>query len=444
MELLWSLVYLALFIWIMPKIPFFKNSGISASGIRIFFALKVIMGIALILVYRYYYPPGSADIFNYFNDSKVLHSALAINPYDYLSMITGIGDDAPHLMHYYDKMNFWLKDFNYNMFNDNKTVIRFNAIVMLFSFKNIFVHTYIINIFSLAGLVGIYRFLRQIIKTKKLIALIVVALPPSLLFWGSGLLKEGIVLFALGMLLFAIAQISRNQYSYRPYFILMFALAVFSISKFYVLLAVIPAMLSFYAAKTTGKDWLAFLSVHLLLLIGIFILPYIGLPDIPELISKKQHDFINYVHSLNHVGSYIESPKLSTNFWDFILHGFRGLFITLFRPHPFEVHNLATIPATLENVITALLIIASLIFRNKQLHTKSLLFLMSFTVILFALAGMTTPVLGALVRYKIPAQPFLYALLLMSINWDAITNRLERKWAVVLKYEMKLEHYLFN
>ena len=119
MELLWSLPYLVTLIWLVPKIKFFRNSGISPVGLRLFFGLKSFMGIALVLVYSYYYPPGSADIFNYFNDGKVLFSALQTSPLDYLRMMTGIQDDASHLMHYYDQMNFWLKDFNYNLFTNN-------------------------------------------------------------------------------------------------------------------------------------------------------------------------------------------------------------------------------------------------------------------------------------------------------------------------------------
>lgn len=444
MEIVWSLPYLALLIWLVPKIPFFRQSGLSTLGLRLFFGLKAITGVGLILVYSYYYPPGSADVFNYFEDGQILFSALTTEPLDYFRMVTGIGSDAPHLMYYYDQMSFWLKDFNYNLFNDNKTVIRFNALVMLFSFKNIYVHTYFMNLFSLAGLVGIFRFLHQIIRTSKSIALIVVVLPPSLLFWGSGLLKEGIVIFALGILLYAITKIINHPGKLSPYLALIFALALFSISKFYVLFAILPALISYFIARKTGKNWLSFVGIHLVLLALIFLLPTLGFPDIPELISRKQNDFINYVNSLNHVGSYIESPMLTSNFWDFIIQGFRGLFITLFRPHPLEVHNMAMIPAAFENLLTLILIVTALILRNKQIKIRAFLFQVSFAVILFALAGMTTPVLGALVRYKIPAQPFLYGLLLMGINWKVVEQFLSRFLPDYNQLRNKLNSYLFK
>lgn len=422
MELLWSLPYLATLIWLVPKISLFKRSEISPAGIRVLFTLKALTGITLILIYTYYYPPGTADIYHYFNDGKILYSALNTAPLDYFRMLTGINDNAPHLMHYYDQMNFWLKDFNYNLYNDNRTVIRFNALVMLISFKNIYIHAYIMNILALAGLVGIFQFLVKIIKTGRTIALVAVALPPSLLFWGSGLLKEGIVIFALGLLLHAVTSLSMSRNNYIAWFNLLLALAVFGISKFYVLFAILPALLSYWIAPKTGKTLLTFSAVHILLLAAIFLLPQIGFPDIPELISRKQNDFINYVHSLNHVGSYIARPRLTPEFGDFMWQAIQGFFITLFRPHLFEVHNAAMVPAAFENLATILLIVAAVFIRNKNVQLKPVLICLSFTAILFALAGMSTPVLGALVRYKNPALPFLYGLLLMSIDWNKFSS----------------------
>jgi hypothetical protein len=440
MEIIYSLPYLALIIWLLPKIPFFRNSGLTPLTLRALISLKALTGIGLVMVYTYYYPVGSSDIFNYFQDGKVLHSALSHSPNDYFRMLLGINDQSPHLMYYYDQMDFWLKDFNYDMFNDNRTVIRFNALVMIFSLKNIYVHTYIMNVLALIGLIGIYRFLTSTLHINKIISLIAIALPPSLLFWGSGLLKEGIVLFALGLLVFGIYQINKNSYNVRPYITLAFSLLIFSISKFYVLLAISPAIISFFVNKKIHKPILVYSIIHLVLYLSIFLLPLIdALPNIPQVIANKQNDFINFVHSLNHVGSYIETPILTSNIIDFTLQGLRGFFVTLFRPHLLEVHNFAALPAALENLITIGLITIIPFARNRHFKLNYLLFGLSFTLILFALSGMTTPVLGALVRYKIPAQPFLYAILLMSINW----TWLERRFKLASGFE-KIQNRIFT
>lgn len=445
MEFIWSLPYLAVILWLIPQLPFFRNIEISTAGIRLILFLKSIMGIALILVYSMYYNPESADLFNYFQDGKILFSSLKVNYTDYLRMITGIGDNAPHLMHYYDQMNFWLKDFNYNLFNDNRTVIRFNAIVMLFSMENIYVHAYIMNILSVTGLLGIYTFIRKVLYIPQGIALLVTIIPPSLLFWGSGLLKEGILLFALGLFLNGVSILLTKNNCIKACIIIIISIAIFSISKFYVLMALIPGTISLWLSKHYKRSTVIFTSIHVILYLSIFILPHInGLPDIPQIIAQKQNDFIRYVHSLNEVGSFIESPFLKPDFFTFTFQAFRGAAITLFRPHIFEVYNAATIPAAIENTLTIILLLMVIMTKHQKTPLKTILFCISFTFILFALAGMTTPVLGALVRYKIPAQPFLYAALLVHIDWKIPQKYIEFLWPGFTKHGTRLQKFLFT
>jgi hypothetical protein len=44
------------------------------------------------------------------------------------------------------------------------------------------------------------------------------------------------------------------------------------------------------------------------------------------------------------------------------------------------------------------------------------LFCFTFTIVLFLIIGLTTPIIGAIVRYKIPALPFLVFGLLLCVN----------------------------
>jgi hypothetical protein len=46
-------------------------------------------------------------------------------------------------------------------------------------------------------------------------------------------------------------------------------------------------------------------------------------------------------------------------------------------------------------------------------------FCITFVVVLFVLSGIATPVVGALVRYKVPALPFLVIALLLVVKDNA-------------------------
>ena len=194
MELFLSSIYIAFFSWLILKLRFFNVKGISPWIFVFIFGIKLLSALALTIIYTYYYTDRStADIFKYFDDSKVLFSALHKNPIDYFKMVTGIGADSPHLKHYYLDCNYWYKKYNYLMYNDNRTIIRFNAIVLLFSFGKFFVHNVFMSFLSLIGLMAIYKVFVENFASKKVELLVAIFLLPSVLLWTSGTLKEGLV-----------------------------------------------------------------------------------------------------------------------------------------------------------------------------------------------------------------------------------------------------------
>ena len=77
------------------------------------------------LIYTYHYTDRSlADIYKYFDDAKYMYGAVWTSPIDFLSMLTGIGNDTPHFNLYYDQMNNWFREYESNLYNDNPTLIR--------------------------------------------------------------------------------------------------------------------------------------------------------------------------------------------------------------------------------------------------------------------------------------------------------------------------------
>ena len=102
----------------------------------LFLALKVLAGVGMYWLYTSYYPDRStADIFKYFDDSKVMFDALFEQPGDYFKMLFGIANEGAHFDEsYYQQMNHWFRKWERGIYNDSHTIIRFNALVRLFSF----------------------------------------------------------------------------------------------------------------------------------------------------------------------------------------------------------------------------------------------------------------------------------------------------------------------
>jgi len=76
-----------------------------------------------------------------------------------------------------------------------------------------------------------------------------------------------------------------------------------------------------------------------------------------------------------------------------------------------------------ENIFVILLLILSIIFRMKPLKNKDILiFLFSFSVLLFILIGYTNPIAGNIIRHKIPGITFLLIAVIIFIDERKFLN----------------------
>ncbi len=426
----WILVtgYLFLFIALILRAPGLDGIGIPRSWFLGVFCLKVLSGISLGLIYTYYYSDrATADTFKFFDDSKIMFDALFSKPYDFIRMFTGIGGDAPELRKYYTEMDFWLnKDV---MFNDNKTIIRLNVLFRFFSMNKYFVHVVFINFISFVGLVCIFKTLASYIPSAAKLIFCSTFLLPSVMFWGSGLLKDGLLIFALGMMLYTFNQLLSNQVKAKTVciFLLSFVLLIFT--KLYVLISIFPGMIAWVWARK-NKGWnvaFKFVSAYLLYFIIVFNLQHI-FPEynVADIIYWKQKNF-NTLVELTKAKSVIEIPQLDYGLKSILINSPTAFFNTLLRPFPSDVHGNPFILISLfENILIVLVVVATFIYRKKDIDPVSplILFSLFFVLLMFVLAGLITPIIGALVRYRVPALPFLLFLLISGIDHDRLLGRL--------------------
>ncbi len=426
-------IYLLFFVFVLKKINFFKNiPGLSYQYIVFFFLLKVAFGITLSLLYRYYYDPDTADIYKYFNDGLYLYGVLWENPADYLRILTGIGIHSEHVDLYLSDMPYWFRPWESPLYNDNRVIIRFNALVALFSFGHIHVHTVFVNFLSFTGLVALYKFFLNYIPGYKIPLLKWgIFLFPSLLFWGSGLLKEGLLIGCFGMALYLTDYIVANKNNFKRIYwpnviILMACLWILLLLKPYILVLFLPCLIGFYISQ--NKNFLQTQLSYVLLFTGLLIpviLLHLLLPEFDpiRLIANKQNNLINLSHAVN-ANSLLHSNYLQPEFWDILINAPGGFLTTLLRPHIMEVDSVLSFFAAIENLIMLLIIITSVIYSSgiKQLPITWLSFW--FSLAGFAFIGLTSPVAGAIVRYKIMMLPFLWVFVLSIINKKAIQSLL--------------------
>lgn len=86
--------YTILFIIIIKKLRFFDLPNIEKNALSLVFIFKIISGITLWAIYTFYYTDrATADIFKYFDDSKIMYDAAFNKPLDFFKMITGINNN---------------------------------------------------------------------------------------------------------------------------------------------------------------------------------------------------------------------------------------------------------------------------------------------------------------------------------------------------------------
>lgn len=463
---------------------FFESSGISKTILAVLFIVKIILGNILGYIYQYYYQTGG-DTFVFLQDGSIMYQALFTHPAHYFQMLFCINSSADYLQPYYNNMSLWHDKYN-DLFNDNHVFIRLNALIRIFSFGYYKVHIVFICFLSMLGLTAIYKTFIPYLENKKKELLVAVFLVPSVLFWSSGVTKEGLLFFGLGLFMYFFHKLIYEKFSFAAILGTFLTLLLLVFLKVYVLIALLPSLLAIsWIAKTGNKlVGIKYLTVYVVcLLLGIsisFVFPnYNPMKMIANtqreftdmtrggtyLISSRYYVYIapenkndiipignnqykikqgsNYVYWKNYIpedtlratnskdtstytiysqsvkaGSSIEMKLLSPDLVSSIKH-IPSAFITVFvRPHLFEANSILSLCAAIENLIILVLFLACLFFLPRILkqgisHPEMFLFCLSFVFFLFILIGLTASVMGAMVRYKTPALPFLIIALLI-------------------------------
>lgn len=427
MHILLTCAYIAAFVYIIRKWSFFKLDGIPTSWATYLFLLKIISGVVLGLIYTYHYTDTkTTDTFKFFNDSTILFQSIRNHPYDFFRMLTGYDADAEDLRSYYLKMDAWL---NTNLlFNDNRTIIRLNAIFHFFSLGFYYIHVVFLNFLSFTGLFCLFKVFEKECPARKKELLLYTFLFPSTLFWGSGLLKDGLLLFGLGVFVFHYYNYLKNPDQHKRLIPLLLSIGLLSITKFYIIILLSPGLVTWWiiGKYDLKKPALLISAAYLIFFIVAFNF-YRVIPEynLAAMLYWKQFNFFGFATAVESK-SLIEIPRLGLDTWSVLKNVPQAFFTTYFRPFFHDIKgNPLVLLSVLENCI--LFIITFITIRNYNKPTQSdkgfLWVSIFFILTLYILIGLTTPVLGAIVRYKIPALPFLgFVVVSLSKKSKIFTN----------------------
>ena len=405
-------VYLILFAWLLTKIKFVNNSGLSTKIIIGLFVLKVLTGCvyALIMMEK----NGLADTIYFHKEGLKEYHLLLNDPKQYVINFfhSGYQNGYDGLL---SSQNSYWKDLQGNM------IIRFLSVCNVFSFGNYYVNVIFYNFVIFFGGIGLYRVYDSIYPNKSFLLVSTCFLLPSLLIYTSTIHKEGLIFAAIGLAVYNMyAMLNKNRFAWWRLIYILLAITFIFLQRNYVLLAMLPAILAWVVVSK--KKYSPFLTFLIIYFLGIFIFftvqflsPKINLP---QSIINKQADFQQF----STASTYVQLDTLQPNFKSFILNAPQAFGHGFLRPFITDIKLSASLfPLALEIFIYEIVFLFFIFFRDEKVFADPFIcFGFFFAMSILLIIGYTIPIIGAIVRYRSIYLPFLLTPVLCTINWQKI------------------------
>lgn len=401
-----------------------RISAADGSGVKRFFwpalVFKLLAGICLGLLYRYYYNGG--DTFAYFEESTKLSALARSDLLLYLRFLRS-GDES---------FTAW----------NSLTLLQPRALFMIkiVSVANLFSHdNYWINslYFSFVSFLSAWMLVKAITRFSDPIRHVTVAgflFFPSVVFWSSGLMKESLAIAAL----FFLAAVFLKAWMREPLSLWTWVLTLISLwllwrLKYYYLAVFLPIAFASLIVRLLflGRWNDAPKFYHPVVWCGVFLIPLVVIallrpnfhPDrFLHVVVSNYRDF----QMLSAQDDLIHYQALEPTVASVLTNAPWALFSGLFRPLPWEAGTALKFFMSVENILLLILSVAALSNIPKVLRSPNRLLLFSvalYVVILCVFLALSTPNFGTLARYRVGFLPFFF--LLIAIE-NPVLIRLER------------------
>jgi len=410
-------LYAALFLRLICRWNFFDISGVRKNHLVFFFLLKVTAGLTLTLVYTYYYTDrDKADIYRYFNDSKIISSVLFTNPLAWLKIITGIGTyDTGTFEYLHNTWHFThpVGDF----ITTNAFLIRVISLLNYFSGFNIYIDTLLLNCITFMAITVIFKTLRPYFDEFQQILYIPFFIAPSFVFWSSGLLKEGLMF--IGLALYLKGWLNNDKSFALRVILVLIGFFIVASTKIYV--AAVLGLCSVFLPVNTDKRavlWLARIACFAFI---IFLMNYVSGANFCERVIDKRNEFI-LLGMEEHSNSALPFTTLTPDCGQLLQLLPLALFTAVVRPFFFE-YNLFAVLFGCENAILFCFLATLLYLFYRKPAGKRLwlvFFCFSFAILNYIVIGITVPIIGAIVHYRIVAIPFLTLGVFLMIDLEKL------------------------
>jgi hypothetical protein len=405
--------------WSLTKIRFVQNAGLANAVIIAIFVCKIMAG--LVNGWLTHFTP-EVDTWKYHSDGLIEYHLLFSNPKEYFTNLFYTGYSYAYEGVLQTQHSYW---------NDLKTnlMIKLVSVFHVFSGGNYYVNVILYNFLAFFGHIALYRAFREVYKARPWLLICVVFLLPSLLYFSSAIHKEGLMLAAIGIIVFNVQQgLHHTGFGFRRWAAVVLPLCLVFLLRNYVVFALLPALAGWVLAKKIRvAPVLIFLMVYLVAAVVFFnlhkVFPAVNLP---AYMVQKQSDFFE----LEKANTAIPLHTLQPHFTSYVKNAAQALQHVLCRPFFSDaVLSKFLLPFSVELLFYGIVILAFFFLRKTAVSFNHpfVLFGFFFALSVCLIVGYTVPVIGAIVRYRAIYLPFLIAPFLLQLDWDKILRLIKIK-----------------
>jgi hypothetical protein len=386
--------------------------------------MKILGAIGLCLIYVYYYRSGG-DTLNYNDDSSALLKLFYYSSSDFFKVwLSPLSRETN---------SYFTIDTGYLIYSTDSNAFMVDRLLVplkFISFDSYIISSVLMGALSFTGVWKLYTVFCDYYPYLYKHFAVTVLFVPSVIFWGSGLLKDSWTLAAAGWFCYSFHNlfIKRVSFLSSSIFLTISILLMIAI-KPYIFLGLFPGALLWVSWSRLNKIQSVFVKIIVAPIVLVF--GVAGGFFIWSLASSSLGQYSSFDGILNKASvsyldlqqDYYQGSAFDIGFFEPTMGGILSKFpiataTGLFRPFMWEARNVVMIASGIENMLILIFVLFVFVRKpwvaiNSTFSNPLVLFCLIFALFFAFSVALSTSNFGALVRLRIPMIPFFLSGLVM-------------------------------
>lgn len=394
--------YAIVFLWIIRRSRLLSLPEISVKWLELFFLVKALASV--LLTYYFFHMKSNTDMVSYYQSGQQIFHLFKNDPVIFFKIMTGYLDSSTQ--NFINTLHAWDVYPWDRSLNENRLIIRLNAIISFFSVGIPYVHALVFSFLSTIGSILLIKSCTGFLNSKQILAgLTGFLIFPTVLIWTSVISKESIVVCLLGCIFYSIKLLTTGRQKVKWIIVFMFSILILFFTKSYILILLLPSLLAFFLSGYFIKipvQWV-FAGVHVLLIGSLLIAGKINPEYDPSwIIYQRQLTFVQYAQETSPSTTFsLPEPEYT---YKNLFSRIPAAFINpVLHPTLQEIKNPGLLIFLAENILFLVLAIWCIIRHQDIAGNAFNLTAIYFSIGLFVLIGLSVPITGLLIRLKTPS-----------------------------------------